>query len=410
MRRARRCSATSRRPAADLRQLLRAATRRAASTSTARASHSARRISTSCASSPSSSTRMSSAPSGTAAASTSTSRCSTRSSATSSSTRSTASISSSRTSTAARRISAAPTPTTVRRRSPAPARIAPACARRASRSKPSSGRSRDINGSLGVTYADTKYRHNLVGTNGNALIQRAVPASRTADFQRAEMDGDRFAGLDSADRRQRHARPVLRRCPPHDRASTPGPTSISRRSQNGYTVVNGRVGVRGPDDRWSVEVWAQNLFDEKYKQVAFDAPLQGSGTQRGRCERGFYTAVDAAVRRVPRRAADLRRDLARQARLPAAAPAPAAAGAAAAAAAGDADLPRRFDDRGRRRLPARLRRRHRRRPAARAEQAASAAILSGALARSGVGGCASRAERSASASSAVELLAVAAVR
>ena len=28
----------------------------------------------------------------------------------------------------------------------------------------------EVNGSLGVTYADTKYRHNLVGTNGNALI------------------------------------------------------------------------------------------------------------------------------------------------------------------------------------------------------------------------------------------------
>ena len=32
----------------------------------------------------------------------------------------------------------------------------------------------------------------------------------------------------------------------------------------------------------------QNLFDEDYVQVAFDAPLQGTGTTRG-VEQGFYT-------------------------------------------------------------------------------------------------------------------------
>ena len=159
------------------------------------------------------------------------------------------------------------------------------------------------------------YRHNLVGDQRQAADHRAVPASRTADFQRAEMDADRLARLDSADRRQRHARPVLRRCPPHQRASTPARTSTSRRSQNGFTVVNGRVGIHGPDDSWGVEVWAQNLFDKKYKQVAFDAPLQGSGTPARRRSAASIPRVDAAVRRVPRRAADLRRDLARQARL-----------------------------------------------------------------------------------------------
>ena len=50
--------------------------------------------------------------------------------------------------------------------------------------------------------------------------------------------------------------------------------------QDAYTVVNARVGLRGPDDRWAVELWAQNLFDNDNMQVAFDAPLQGSGTRR----------------------------------------------------------------------------------------------------------------------------------
>ena len=57
--------------------------------------------------------------------------------------------------------------------------------------------------------------------------------------------------------------------------------------QDSFTVVNARIGLRGPDDRWAVELWAQNLFDKDYMQVAFDAPIQGSGTQRG-VDAGFY--------------------------------------------------------------------------------------------------------------------------
>ena len=34
-------------------------------------------------------------------------------------------------------------------------------------------------------------------------------------------------------------------------------------------------------------LWAQNLFNKNYEQVAFDAPLQGTGTTRG-VEAGFY--------------------------------------------------------------------------------------------------------------------------
>ena len=71
-------------------------------------------------------------------------------------------------------------------------------------------------------------------------------------------------------------------------------------------------------------------------QVAFDAPLQGSGTTRG-VEAGFYPALDPALRRVPRRAADVRRDAARQAGLctaPAPPPYVAAARTAAATAGG----------------------------------------------------------------------------
>ena len=41
-------------------------------------------------------------------------------------------------------------------------------------------------------------------------------------------------------------------------------------------MVNGRVSIGAEDERWTVDVWAQNLFEEKYTQVGFAAPLQGT--------------------------------------------------------------------------------------------------------------------------------------
>lgn len=49
-----------------------------------------------------------------------------------------------------------------------------------------------------------------------------------------------------------------------------------RKFQDALTLVNARVGFGAADERWTVELWAQNLTDEEYYQVAFDATLQGS--------------------------------------------------------------------------------------------------------------------------------------
>ncbi len=59
--------------------------------------------------------------------------------------------------------------------------------------------------------------------------------------------------------------------------------------QSAYTVVNARIGV-GPSDRsWSVELWAQNIFDTDYLQVGFDGPLQALGTPLPNAQ---HTAAD----------------------------------------------------------------------------------------------------------------------
>jgi len=44
--------------------------------------------------------------------------------------------------------------------------------------------------------------------------------------------------------------------------------------QDSYTLVNARIGFGDPGRGWMLELWAQNLTDETYLQVGFDAPLQ----------------------------------------------------------------------------------------------------------------------------------------
>jgi iron complex outermembrane receptor protein len=49
-----------------------------------------------------------------------------------------------------------------------------------------------------------------------------------------------------------------------------------RKGQDAMTIVNARLGFGADDEKWMVELWAQNLTDEDYVQVAYDATLQGS--------------------------------------------------------------------------------------------------------------------------------------
>jgi hypothetical protein len=48
--------------------------------------------------------------------------------------------------------------------------------------------------------------------------------------------------------------------------------------QKGYAIVNARLGIRGPKSAWGLELWAQNLFDKNFQQVAFNLPFQGGSS------------------------------------------------------------------------------------------------------------------------------------
>jgi len=138
----------------------------------------------------------------------------------------------------------------------------------------------NVNFNLGVTYADTKYRNNLVGADGRALTNALfqLPGRRISNSSlwtvtsslawTPPIGSSGLRGLFYIDTR-------------HQSQYNTGSDLDFEKIQHGYWVFNGRVGVRGPEDRWAVELWGQNLFDKNIYQIAFDAFLQGSCTARG---------------------------------------------------------------------------------------------------------------------------------
>ena len=135
-----------------------------------------------------------------------------------------------------------------------------------------------ING--GLTMADVKYRNDLVGASGRPLNDYLfqLPGRRVSGAPKWTATGSiawtprltdsGIRGLIYADARYQ------------SRYNTGSDLDLEK-TQGSYTVVNGRVGVHGPDGLWAIEVWGQNLFNKNFIQVAFDSPLQGSGTTRG---------------------------------------------------------------------------------------------------------------------------------
>jgi iron complex outermembrane recepter protein len=137
---------------------------------------------------------------------------------------------------------------------------------------------RDVAWNAGVTMADTKYRTNLIGSDGQALnnalfqlpgrrISNAPLWTVTSSIAWTPRLWSDIRGLVYFDGR-------------YMSSFNTGSDLDIEKTQKGFTVFNGRIGIHGPNDAWGIELWGQNLFNRNYIQVAFDAPLQGSGTTR----------------------------------------------------------------------------------------------------------------------------------
>ncbi|WP_374591193.1 TonB-dependent receptor [Novosphingobium sp.] len=140
----------------------------------------------------------------------------------------------------------------------------------------------------GLTYAKTKYRSDLVGTNSGAPLDpalRLLPGNTmsnapelviTSSFSwTPDLGSNGHTGLIYVDSRT-------------SSDYNTGSDLFPQKEQDAFSVVNARVGVRGPDQKWALEFWVQNLFDKDYAQVAFNTSFQAGGAGAPFTDAGNY--------------------------------------------------------------------------------------------------------------------------
>ncbi|MFN3943385.1 MAG: TonB-dependent receptor [Allosphingosinicella sp.] len=138
--------------------------------------------------------------------------------------------------------------------------------------------SREVMMTLGATFADTKYRDNLVGNSSGAPLSpalRLLPGNNMSNAPEMVVTGSfaytppigntGLSGLFYIDARVTSD-------------YNTGSDLFPQKEQDSYALVNGRIGIRGPEERWSLELWGQNLFNQNYTQVAFNSPFQAGAS------------------------------------------------------------------------------------------------------------------------------------
>lgn len=126
---------------------------------------------------------------------------------------------------------------------------------------------------FGLTYADTSYENDLIGNDTGAPLDpalRLLPGDNLSNAPELtttaslswtpQLTDSGIEGLVFL-----NARMV-------DDYNT-GSDLLYGKEQDGYFIVNGRIGVTNIADRFSIEGWVNNLFDKDYTQVAFNTPF-----------------------------------------------------------------------------------------------------------------------------------------
>lgn len=136
---------------------------------------------------------------------------------------------------------------------------------------------RNFRMAAGLTYANTSYRSNLVGNKSGApldAVLRKLPGDNLSNAPELvatssltwtpEIGGSGLSGLFYIDGRLTGD-------------YNTGSDLFPQKEQDGYAIFNARIGIRGPDEAWSLELWGQNIFNQDYAQVAFNTPFQAGG-------------------------------------------------------------------------------------------------------------------------------------
>ncbi|MBJ6120244.1 TonB-dependent receptor [Sphingomonas mollis] len=160
---------------------------------------------------------------------------------------------------------------------------------------------RHVTFTAGYTYADTHFRKNLVGSSqgealdpalfllpGNQLSNAPKNVVTTSFAWTPDIGSNGMSALFYVDSRLTSD-------------YNTGSDLAPEKKQDGFALVNARIGIRGRDQLWALEFWAQNLLNQDYIQVAFNTPFQGAGsianTQRfGTTANALYSSFLAEPR------------------------------------------------------------------------------------------------------------------
>ena len=133
---------------------------------------------------------------------------------------------------------------------------------------------RYLDATLGVTFTDTSYQDDLVGN-----VTTAAPLDPALRL----LPGDNLSNAPEI-----VTTASLTYTPPFGSSGYSGLFYVNARTasdyntgsdllygkeQDQFVVVNARIGLRGPEQRFAIEGFVQNLFDKDYTQVAFNTPF-----------------------------------------------------------------------------------------------------------------------------------------
>ena len=141
----------------------------------------------------------------------------------------------------------------------------------------------NFGGSLGVTYTDANYPDDCApqdpadpGFVAQAANLCGAPLTNAPEwvailggnYEQMIADGNANLFVTGSIRHETERRTSTQ--PTVVGTDTPLPGDI----QDENTKVNLRIGVQAPDERWAVELWGNNIFDERTKNVTFSIPLR----------------------------------------------------------------------------------------------------------------------------------------
>ena len=128
----------------------------------------------------------------------------------------------------------------------------------------------------GLTVADTRY-HLSDDQLANLQLQTGFLGGRHSRLSLAPLYSASFSGTYSQDIGDNY-KARFNLGAKYSSSYNTGSDLDPGKNQKGYVVANTRLAFGPRSDRWSLELWSENLFDTNYKQVAFNSGFQNVPT------------------------------------------------------------------------------------------------------------------------------------